>query len=510
LLTDIDNQIVEEVEVEEKATSLRKAILEEAGKSALLEEQEKVKIKNDEAISREMFEEAKKRDHGSISDKETSNETFNSSAELAEKETEAAKSALLEEQEKVKTKSEEATSKKLVEEGKKRYHGSSTDKEASIETSNSAAKVAEREIDDIEGKKEDVDASSSSESKKFEEEKYQTPTDMLEELKFGDEVDGLNDDDELLTDIDNQIVEEVEDKATLLRKEEELRVFEEKRRKMKEEALKAMWEEAAKSALLEEQEKFKIRNDEAIFRELLEEGTKRDHGSISDIEALNETFNSSAEVAEKDIEATKSALLEEQEKVRTKNEEATSKKLVEEGMKRYHGSSTGKEALIETSNSAAKVAEREFDDIEGKKVNVDASSSSESKKFEEEKDLTPTDVLEELKFGDEVDGLIDDELLTDIDNQIVEEVEVEEIWEEAAKYALVKGQENVKVENEETISKEGLEEGKSSITDKESSIKTFNSAAKVTEEEIDDIEEERVEDVDAFPSESKKFKEDTI
>jgi len=311
----------------------------------------------------------------------------------------------------------------------------------------------------------------------------------------------------LLTDIDNQIVEEVEveEKATSLRKEEELRAFEENRRKMKEEALKAIWEEAAKSALLEEQEKVEMKNDEAIFREFLEEGNTRDHGSISDKEALNETFNSSAEVAEEDIKAAQSALLEEQEK--TDNEEATSKKLVEEGKKRYHGSSTSKEASIDTSNSEAKVTERDIDDIEGEKVDIDVGSSSESKKFGEEKDPTPTDMLHELKFRDEVDGLIDDELFTDIDNQIVEEEEVEEIWEEAAKYALLKEQENVKLKNEEGISRQ---EGKNSITDKESSIKTFNSAAKVAQEEIDDIEEERVEDVDAFPSESKKFKEDTV
>jgi len=281
-------------------------------------------------------------------------------------------------------------------------------------------------------------------------------------LKYGDEDDGLIDD-ELFTDIDNQIVEEVdvEEKATLLRKEEELRVFEEKRRRMKEESLKAIWEEAAKSALLEEQEQVEMKNDEPISREFLEENKKRDHGSISDKEALNETSNSSAEVAEKEIEAAKSALLEEQEK--TKNEEATSKKLVEEGNKRYHGSSTDKEASIDTSNSAAKVAERDIDDIEGKKVHTDVSSSSESKKFVEEKDPTPTDMFDELKYGDEDDGLIDDELFTDNDNQIDEEVE--EIWEEA-------------------------------------SIKTFNSASKVAEEEIDDIEEERAEDVDAFHSES--------
>merc|ERR1711936_1288880 len=99
-----------------------------------------------------------------------------------------------------------------------------------------------------------------------------------------DEVEDLVDE-KLNTVNDAQILEEleVEEIATLLRKEDEMRVYEENRRKMKEETLKAMEakKEAIKSALIGEKEKVKVKTEEVFSRKALDED-EREHGQIND------------------------------------------------------------------------------------------------------------------------------------------------------------------------------------------------------------------------------------
>merc|ERR1711909_152065 len=86
-----------------------------------------------------------------------------------------------------------------------------------------------------------------------EDEEDPTPADVIKDFELEDEVEDLVDE-ELNTVNNAQILEEVEveEIATLLRKEDEMRVYEENRRKMKEETLKAMEakKEAIKSALI--------------------------------------------------------------------------------------------------------------------------------------------------------------------------------------------------------------------------------------------------------------------
>jgi len=135
-----------------------------------------------------------------------------------------------------------------------------------------------------------------------EEKEDPTPADVIEDFKLEEEVEGLID--ELNTDEDDQILEdmEVEEIATLLRKEEEMRVYEENRRKMKEETLKAMEakREALKSTLMEEKEKATAENEEILSRKVLDEDKRKENGQIND-EVSIKAFNTRSKVLEKGI-----------------------------------------------------------------------------------------------------------------------------------------------------------------------------------------------------------------
>jgi len=137
-----------------------------------------------------------------------------------------------------------------------------------------------------------------------EEKEDPTPADVIEDFKLEEEVEGLID--ELKT--DDQILEEmeVEEMATLLRKEEEMRDYEENRRKMKEETLKAMEakSEALKSTMIEEKEKAKAYNEEVLSRKVLDEDKRREHGQLND-EVSMEVTNTLPKVPEKNIHANK-------------------------------------------------------------------------------------------------------------------------------------------------------------------------------------------------------------
>jgi len=132
-----------------------------------------------------------------------------------------------------------------------------------------------------------------------EDEEDPTPADVIKDFELEDEVEDLVDE-KLNTVNDAQILEEVEveEIATLLRKEDEMRVYEENRRKMKEETLKAMEakKEAIKSALIEEKEKVKVKTDEVSSRKALDED-EREHGQIND-KVYMEATDTQSKVAE--------------------------------------------------------------------------------------------------------------------------------------------------------------------------------------------------------------------
>merc|ERR1712083_799467 len=136
-----------------------------------------------------------------------------------------------------------------------------------------------------------------------EEKEDPTPADVIEDFKLEEEIEGIID--ELNTDEDDQILVdmEVEEITTLLRKEEEMRVYEENRRKMKEETLKAMEakREALKSTLMEEKEKATVENEEILSRKVLDEDKRKENGQISD-EVSIKAFNTRSKVLDGESE----------------------------------------------------------------------------------------------------------------------------------------------------------------------------------------------------------------
>jgi len=104
------------------------------------------------------------------------------------------------------------------------------------------------------------------------EEEDPTPKDVQDDFKLEDKVEDLIHDQTPLVDL-----KKVEEIARKLRKEKELRLYEETKQKMKEETLKAMEDDkaAAMAKLLEEKEQLKAKIvEETAERKVLEKGNK--------------------------------------------------------------------------------------------------------------------------------------------------------------------------------------------------------------------------------------------
>merc|ERR1711942_626691 len=150
-----------------------------------------------------------------------------------------------------------------------------------------------------------------------------TPADVVEDFKLEDEVD-----------IDDQMIEEidVEEMATVLRKEEELRIYEENRRKRKEEEMR-VYEE----------------NRKKMKEETLKSMEAKKEDESDDVQSLDEEALSS-EVTE----------------VKKQNVQIEN------------------EVSVEADNSFPKGAE-EIDDIDRKEVEpIDATTTNDSKKYKED------------------------------------------------------------------------------------------------------------------------------
>jgi len=157
-----------------------------------------------------------------------------------------------------------------------------------------------------------------------------TPADVVEDFKLEDEVD-----------IDNQMIEEidVEEMATVLRKEEELRIYEENRRKRKEEEMR-VYEENRK---------------------------KMKEETLKSMEAKKEAENTAPQEDESD-------------NVQSLDEEALSNEVTEVKKQNVQ---IENEVSVEADNSLPKGAE-ENDDIDRKEVEPIDVTTNDSKKYKED------------------------------------------------------------------------------------------------------------------------------
>ena len=157
-----------------------------------------------------------------------------------------------------------------------------------------------------------------------------TPADVVEDFKLEDEVD-----------IDNQMIEEidVEEMATVLRKEEELRIYEENRRKRKEEEMR-VYEENRK---------------------------KMKEETLKSMEAKKEAENTAPQEDESD-------------NVQSLDEEALSNEVTEVKLQDVQ---IENEVSVEADNSFPKGAE-ENDDIDRKEVEPIDATTNDSKKYKED------------------------------------------------------------------------------------------------------------------------------
>lgn len=157
-----------------------------------------------------------------------------------------------------------------------------------------------------------------------------TPADVVEDFKLEDEVD-----------IDNQMIEEidVEEMATVLRKEEELRIYEENRRKRKEEEMR-VYEENRK---------------------------KMKEETLKSMEAKKEAENTAPQDDESDD-------------VQSLDEEALSSEVTEVKKQNVQ---IENEVSVEADNSFPKGAE-EIDDIDRKEVEPIDATTNDSKKYKED------------------------------------------------------------------------------------------------------------------------------